>query len=284
MIPKSRYQEFGFADEDKFPRRLSHHAVSMSLPSAMDNGIEPLEVIVDDGLVVPLQKTGSSSGMIIRSDGMMLYVWHRDPKDPRSPLEARFIKEIPYDARAEVSNIMHRAVGADPTLDDIWGKVSAAWLGWFPVLDVEGAVQPAGEFATVAKAWDMMGQLMGRLIEKAGASSGGVGVKIIVQSEENFKQGWLGEENIVDETTLRAITVQGRVKYLLQVLFPKIQKVLRLPVFHPSSTFRLYYGSSSVYMIKLVVIAPVDPGKKSLNAAGIEFTLSSLDGFAPSLG
>ncbi|MBF0387730.1 MAG: hypothetical protein HQL20_07730 [Candidatus Omnitrophica bacterium] len=284
MIPLSRLQEFGFADEGRFPRRLTRHAVTMSLPSALEHGVEPLEVIVEDGLVVPLQRSGSSSGMIIRNDGAMLYVAHQDQKDPASPLEARFIKEIPYDARNEVSNIMHRAVHADPSLADIWRQVSMTWLDWFPALKNEGAIQPAGEFTQVAKAWDMTGELIGRLIEKVQRSfSGEVNLKVVVQSEADFKKGWLGEDILVDERTLREVTAQGRVKYLLQFLFPRMQKVLSSPVFHPRSTFRLYYGSSSVYIVKLVVVPPADQPGVPASSAGVALLLPALEGYSPSM-
>lgn len=284
MIPKSRLQEFGFADEDKFPRRLRHHAVTMSLPSALDHGAQPLEVVVDDGLVVPLQKPGTTSGMIIKSDGTMLYIWHRDQKDPRSPLDARFIKEIPYDARIEVSNVMQRAVAADPSLSSIWAKISAAWLEWFPLLTGEGVVLEAGQFDKIAKAWDMIGELTGRLTARDPASSAGeLKLKVLVQCDGDFVKGWLGEEILVDEIILSEIHRTGRVKYLLQRLYPRMQEVLRNPVFHPRSTFCLYYGSSSVYMIKLVVVAPADAGEGMINTAGIEFTLSAPGGFSPSL-
>ena len=137
----------------------------------------------------------------------------------------------------------------------------------------------------MVKAWDMTGQLMGRLIEKTPLSfAGEISVKVIVQGEGDFRKGWLGEEILVDEILLRDIAAQGRVKYLLQRLFPKLQKVLRSPVFHPGSTFRLYYGSSSVYMIRLVVVPPAGLARRHTDTAGIEFTLDSLDGFSPSLG
>lgn len=283
MVPKSRLQEFGFPDEGKFPRHLVNHSVSMTLPSAIERGIDPLEVIVEDGLVVPLQKEGSSGGMIIRSDGMMLYVWHRDPKDPGTPLESRFISEVPYEARVEVNNIMHRAIGADPTLIDIWAKVSAAWVERFPVVERESTLQLAGEFTTVPLAWGIISELIAQLTGKQPRPPGEAILRLVVESEHDFKRGWLGEESVVDEAPLREIFKTGRVKYLLQRLFPRMQKALRSPVFNPRSHFRVYYGAGSVYLIKLIVVPPADLSISSADAVGIEFSLDSLDGFSPSM-
>ncbi|MBF0619936.1 MAG: hypothetical protein HQL19_07200 [Candidatus Omnitrophica bacterium] len=280
MIPQSLLKEFGFIDEEKFPRRLNHHSVSLSLPTALNFGVEPLEVIVEDGLVVPLQEAGSTGGMIIRNDGLMLYVGHQDPNDPASPLESRFIKEIPYEARLQVSNIMRRAVAVDPSLGEIWHHVSNAWTGWFSTLEGDGVLQLAGEFVTIAKAWHQLGELLGQLIDRVSDKNSSVQdivqLKTVVQTEKEFNRGWLGEEILVDELPLSSVMAQGRIKYLMQGLFPKMQKALQSPVFISGSTFKLYYGTRRSYLMKLVILPLVDDDSSRINSTGIEFNLSSL--------
>lgn len=286
MISKSRLQEFGFTDPEKFPRGLYRHAVTLSLPSAMEKGIEPLEVVIEEGLAVPLQTSSSSSGMIIRSDGTMLYVAHHDAADPASPLEARFIKDIPYDVRISVSNVMRRAVQADPSLADLWRRVSAAWTAWFPVLERDVAVFSAGEFRDIRLAWNGIADLLGRCLDQFFRNPidlDRIRVKILVQSDMEFRKGWLGEEFLVDEASLQSIEKQGRVKYLMQHVFPGLQKVLRNPVFFPESRFRLYYGSRGVCMIKLVISPIKEQDGFTLKSAGIDFTLDTLDGASSSM-
>jgi len=287
MIPKSQLQEFGFTDPEKFPRELVHHVVSLSLPSAMDQGMEPLEVIIENGLVVPLQASNTSSGMIIQNDGTMLYIGHRDAGNPSSPLESRFTKDIPYDMRIEVNNIMRRAVQADPTLSDIWTRIANSWSGWFPGLEEESSIQPAGEFKSIAQAWNKLSDLMGQMIDQVTGNKYDlkrVILKVIVQSDKEFKKGWLGEESVADEVTLKSIVQQGRVKYLLQSLLPKLQKVLKNPVFSSKSAFRIFYGSRRSYIIKLIVVTPEGFGRTFTDGVGVELTLADIDGFSPVVG
>jgi hypothetical protein len=289
VIPSSRLHEFGFPDAARFPQRLKHHAVSLSLPSAISRGLSPVEVMILDGLVVPSQAGGGASGMIIRSDGAMLFIGHRDAKDPSSALEARFIRDIPYDARLEASNIMRRAVLADPSLAGIWRMVHARWALWFPPVAGDGKVQLAGEFITAAQAWnrlaDLLGQLAGQHASRPEAS-GRVVVKVMVQSDAEFNQGWQGEELEVDVTDLAAIIRRGHVKYLYQDLFPRMQAVLRNPMFLSGSGFRLYYAARHACTLKLVVVSPGGSvgALGAFGSPGIELTLAALDGFSPSFG
>jgi len=284
MIPQSRLEEFGFSDPKKFPQHLMRHAIMLSLPSAMERGIDPVEIVIEDGLAVPLQVSVNSSGMVIRGDGAMLYVAHRDDRDMASPLEVRFIREIPYDVRIEVSNIMRRAVLADPSLKDVWSRVSGIWLSWFPISEDDGAVSSAGEFGNIGQAWNGIGDLVSRLcgqVHQSAAKTVSSRLRLVVQSGQEFKKGWQGEEHVVDETDVELIIQRGRIKYLLQDLFPKMQKILRNPMFSLESTFRLYYGSRRAYIIKLVILPINDPGKGAADSAGIELTMPAVDGFPP---
>ncbi len=284
MVPQSRLQEFGFTDAGKFPQRLIYHAVLLSLPSAMDNGIEPLEVIIEDGLMIPMQASGSNGGMIVQSDGRMLYVGHRDPLDMKSSLEARFIKEIPYDARLEVSHIMHRAVQVDPGLMEIWDKVNSVWMGWFPVLEAEEDRVLSGEFTNIAQAWNRLGDLIGQLIANIPVNpSDLLKIKVIIQSDHEFRRGWQGEEFLADEIVRRSVTEQGLTKYLFQRLLPRMQQILRNPIFFSGSIFRLYYGFRGSCIIRLVIV-PLNGQDRPFTAlAGVELTLEAIDGFSPSV-
>lgn len=284
MIPISRLHEFGFEGPEKFPQYLDRHTITLTLPSAVERGLDPLDVVVEDGLVIPQQSAGSSGGMVIKSDGTMLYITHRDPQDPTTPLEARFIRDIPYDARIEASNIMRRAVEVDASLSDIWQKVHAAWTVWFPPLEGAGLNLSAGEFTSIVAAWNRISELFSRLIEQVldkGEDPAALHVRVVLQSTAEFARGWQGEESVVDEMDIGEIIRMDRVKYLLQRLFPRLQKALKDPVFSPDSVFQVYYGSRRNYLIRLVVAPGTNTAAAAVIAAGIEFNLSDLDREAP---
>ncbi|NTV30149.1 MAG: hypothetical protein HGA80_08735 [Candidatus Omnitrophica bacterium] len=286
MIPSSRLQEFGFADDDKLPRQLIEHAVTLSLPSALEQGVEPLEVIIDEGLLVPMQSKGSTGGMIIRSDGTMLFVAHQDSRDQSSPLESHFIKDIPYEVRSEVSNIMRRAVQADPSLAGLWERISAVWTVWFPVPESDATQQEAGEFVAISGAWNGIGDILARWLEHAPVvhvDIGSVRVRFVVQCDGEFRKGWKGEELVVDEISRRAVLQQGRVQYLMQRLFPRMQQALRSPMFRPGSVFRLYYCARPVSTVRLVIVPPSGECGDLANSAGIELPLDPPQGFTPSV-
>lgn len=283
MIPPSRLQEFGFNDSEKFPQHLCRHAVTLTLPTAIEHGVAPLEVVIEDGLVIPVQSSGTG-GMIILADGSMLYVSHRDVSDPASPLESRFTREIPYELRSSASNIMRRAVLADPSLAAMWGRITEVWQAWFPPLEGGPAVRSAGEFGRIEAAWHGMAAILEGWTARPApfaADPGLVRVRFVVQSDAEFRQGWMGEELAVDETSLGSVLRQGKVRYMMQNLFPRMQAVLRSPMFSSGSVFRLYYGSRGVHLVCLVVVPP--PGRDN-DAAGIELTLEAIDGFLPPEG
>jgi hypothetical protein len=287
MISQSRLQEFGFIDPEKFPRQLTHHVVSLSLPSAINSGMAPIEITVENGLMVPLQNTGSSSGMIIQHDGQMLYIGHQQVNDPSSPLESHFTRDIPYDMRVDVSNIMRRAVQADPALTDMWTAITSIWKAWFPVMEEQSSIQPAGEYHSIAQTWNKLSDLMSQMLTQAAkdpVNLDRIRVKVIIQSSSEFKKGWQGEEFTADETSLKAIVHQGRVEYLMQSLFPKLQQILKNPVFSPRSSFMIFYGSRRAYMIKIIVHSPEVHEASFMSNAGIELSLKDVDGFSPSIG
>jgi hypothetical protein len=280
MIPISRLHEFGFEGPDKFPQYLDRHTITLTLPSAAERGLDPLDVVIEDGLVIPQQSAGSSGGMVIRSDGTMLYITHRDPQDPSTPLEAKFIRDIPYDARIEASNIMRRAVEVDSSLSDIWQKVHAVWTVWFPPLEGAGLNLSAGEFTSIVAAWGRISELFARLIEQVldkGEDTASLHVRVVLQSGAEFSRGWQGEETLVDEMDIGEIIRMDRVKYLLQRLFPRLQKALKDPVFSPDSVFHVYYGSRRNYLVRLVIFPVENATASAVTAAGIEFNLSDLD-------
>lgn len=278
MIPLSRLHEFGFETIDQLPKHLSNHAVTLSLPTAVHYGLEPIEVVIEDGLVIPSQSGALSGGMIVRRDGSMLYVGHKDAKDPRSPLESHFTREIPYDARVEVVHVMRRAVAADPSLTSIWSVILQVWSGWFSAFDGEGDIQAAGDFKDASGAWSRMGELLDRLVTQFGASPdlSRLNVKFIVQLESELRKGWLGEESLVDSVPLDIIADQGRVKFMYQHLFPKLQKALRSPLFSSSSTFRICYGTRQAYIIKLVVVLSEGQSAGVTDSVGIDLVLDNL--------
>ncbi|MBF0331251.1 MAG: hypothetical protein HQL17_04880 [Candidatus Omnitrophica bacterium] len=257
MIPLARLQEFGFKSEDRLPRQLRDDAVTLSLPSALEHGLEPVMVEIAHGLVIPLSSANAHNGMIINSDGMVLHVGHAVADDSRSPLQARFIQEVPYDIRVEVCQIMRRAVLADPSLDEIWKPVCAAWVGWFPPKPNGSKAVRVGVFQHSREAWAGLQGLIGQAADGAAA----VSVRVVVQREAEFNKGWLGEETLVDEGPARKMAC-----------FLRMQRVLRDPVFHPRSTFKLWRELRGANVFKLVVVPPSEGALDDGNAAGIELS------------
>ncbi|MFH0753616.1 MAG: hypothetical protein V2A70_03520 [Candidatus Omnitrophota bacterium] len=255
MIPLGRLQEFGFPSEEKLPRQLRDDAVTLSLPSAVENGVEPVIVEITHGLVIPLMMAGTHNGMIINSDGMVLHVGHADAHDRFSRLEARFIKDIPYDIRVEVNQIMRRAVLVMPSLDEIWKPICYAWAQWFPVKPNESRAVRVGVFAQARQAWEALLGQIGMVADKAVSAR----VKVVLQQEVEFNKGWMGEEILVDEGFARKMAC-----------FSGMQRALRDPLFHPRSTFKLWREHRGVQVFKLVVVAPQGVDRDDGYAVGIE--------------
>ncbi len=274
MIPHGRLREFGFPDEKKFPRELLEQEIELSLPTAMEYGTSPVRVRIARGLVVPLQLSGSSNGTVIRSDGAILHIGHREAGNPASELEARFISDIPYSLRVEISHIMRRALQADPSLKGVWDQVLLAWMIWFPAAESIAAFRPAGAFDRVDLAWKGIESLTGQLIveieKHAPVPPPHVKVRVVVQHEAEFIKGWSGEEFLADEVPAAAIIKAGWINYVKNFLFPKMRLVLANPVFHPRSTFKLFYGEAGSPTIKLVVVPLPRPDAAKVSAAGIE--------------
>ncbi len=286
MIPHDRLRESGFLDDRKFPRELVDHEIELSLPSAIEYGVTPLRVQVKRGLVIPLQVTGSSNGTVIRQDGAILHVGHQEPGNPASPLAARFIREIPYDLRVEISNIMRRALQADPSLKGIWDDIQRAWQIWFPAKESLEAFRLAGSFDDAQQAWFGVAHLTGQLIERFEAHAPvpvHVKIRVVVQGHDEFNQGWSGEELLVNEAAVAAINKAGWINYVKNFIFPGLKQVLGNPVFQPRSTFKLYYGNSGTPTIKLVVVPWPGHDALAVSAAGIELNDLSREAFTPAV-
>lgn len=225
MISSQRLKEFGFGDADKFPKLLLNHNVTVSLPTAITHHVPPVSVVIDRGLAVPVQMQGAPNGTIIKSDGTIAYVSHRDPADQASPLQVTFVDDIIYDVRAQVYNIMRRAVEADRGLNDVWQEVLAHWTKRYPPFIKEIERQNLGEFTHARDAVHALGKYS---------------CKAVVQTLEQFEKGWQGEEFTADKMPA------------------DLKRILKDPVFHSRSTFRLYHESRTVPVVKLVVIPPAD--------------------------
>jgi hypothetical protein len=272
MTLQHRMREFGFLDVDHLPRVLNDHAVSLSLPSAMEHGLDPVEITIRRGLAIPAQVPGSANGVIVRSDGMVLHVGHHDPKDLSSPLEAKFVKDIPYDLRVELSNIMRRAVQADPSLAPVWESILRAWKLWFPLKAALPGIKHAGTFAVASAAWKAVCRTLEQLVTKLESQKSDApqtaGIRIVVQNEPQARQGWLGEEILVDEVQAAVLIKEGSSAYARRHLLVKMRQVLASPVFHSRSSFRVLYEPRSAHTIKLVVIPP--SGRTDAASFGID--------------
>ena len=271
MIPYGRLRESGFPDAERFPRELVDHEVELSLPSAIEYGVMPVRVRIARGLVVPLQVPGSANGTVIRGDGAILHIGHREAGNPASELDARFISEVPYALRVEISHIMRRALQADPSLKGVWDQVLLAWTVWFPPEESVGVFKPSGVFDRAEPACRGIEGLMGQLItqlEKHPPVPAQIKVRVVVQHEQEFNKGWCGEEFLVDDVAAVAVIKAGWINYVKNSLFSKLRLALATPVFHPRSTFRLMYGIEGGPTIKLVVV-PL-PGAAKVSAAGID--------------
>ena len=255
MISPQRLKEFGFDDAAKFPQLLLNHAVTISLPSAVAHNVGPVTVIIDRGLAVPVQMPGVPNGMIIKSDGTMVYVGHRDPLDFASLLQASFVRDIAYDVRVEAYNIMRRAVELDPVLNGIWQEIQSQWVKWYPPAFKEIERQSAGQFLNVQSALQGLEELIRKFIDQT-AQTGFMPVRIIVQTAEELEKGWQGEEFPADETTNGRVLSLGPKQYVRENLLPKLKKILSNPVFFSQSAFQLYYEQRVVPAMKLVVVPP----------------------------
>ncbi|MEI8011549.1 MAG: hypothetical protein WCI27_03565 [Candidatus Omnitrophota bacterium] len=284
MIPHDRLRESGFLDDRKFPRELVDHEIELSLPSAIEYGVTPLRVRVERGLVIPLQVAGSSNGTVIRRDGAILHVGHQESGNPASPLAARFIRDIPYDLRVEISNIMRRALQVDPSLKSIWDDVRNVWLVWFPAGESVDAFKFAGSFDTADQAWLGMAHLIGQLVERFEEHAPvpvHVKIRVAVQGDVEFKEGWSGEELLVSEAAVTAVITAGWINYVKNFIFPGLRQVLASPVFQPRSTFKLYYGNGGTPTVKLVVVPWPGHDAQAVSSAGIELNHVSRDAFKP---
>ncbi len=261
MISNEQLREFGFEDISKFPQILTDHAVTISLPSAIAHQLEPVQVIINRGLAIPVQMPGVPNGMIIRSDGKMVYVGHESAADFSTPLKASFTDNINYDVRLEAFNIMSRAVEVDPLLGDIWIEILSHWVKWYPILLHEIKRQHAGEFNTAKEAVAGLEDFLesfARQVEGEQVNSDIVPFKIVVQTVEEVAKGWQGEEFVADESTVGAVLAQQVHNYMKQRLLPKLRLILESPIFFTKSTFRLYFEPRVVPVLKMLVIPPLN--------------------------
>ena len=256
MIPDEKLEEFGF-NKDQFPRKLIEQAVTLGLPLAGGHSAAPITIVIERGLMVPVQTPGTANGMIIREDGAILHVSPQNPSDLGSALKTTFLQDIPYDVRVDVYNIMKRAVEIDPDLSDIWAEIQARWIERYPPIVGEIHRQEYGSFVTINQAFGALQNLIQQFFQQASSKVSGaenIPLKVIVQTAEELEHGWQGEEFAADR----------------QNLGESLKTILRNPVFHSKSTFRLCYEPRMVPAIKLVVAAPAH-GAFANYAHGIEF-------------
>ncbi len=261
MISNEQLKEFGFNDIAKFPTALLNHAVTISLPSAMAHQLQPVDIIINRGLAIPVQMPGVPNGMIIRNDGKMVHVAHDNPLDFSTPLKVTFTDDIAYDVRIEAHHIMQRAVEVDPSLNILWKEILAHWIKWYPLLLQEIKRQHAGEFNHVQDALRGLEQLLEKFVGQVTQESSQPGLipfKIIVQSVEEMDSGWMGEEFIVNENRLSTVIAVGASSYVAEVARPRIKGILQNPVFFTHSTYRLYYEPRIIPVLKLVVVPPLN--------------------------
>ncbi len=259
MISKEQLKEFGFENIDKFPRLLNSHDVSISLPSAIANGVSAVNVTIDRGIAIPVQIPGVPNGMIIRYNGTMVYVAHRVPEDQTSALQATFTDDISYDIRLETFNIMRRAVEVDEQLRAVWEEIQSHWLHWYPPFIKEIARQSSGQYKSVGGAVKVLDFLLAKFIadvKHQTPQAAGIPLRIIVQTLDEMRKGWQGEEFIADQTTVGQIMLIGLEKYAQEHLQGKIRKALKNPVFCSNATFEVFYEPRAIPVIKLVIENP----------------------------
>lgn len=261
MISKEQLKEFGFDNIEKFPRLLNNHEVSISLPSAMAHGVAAINVSIDRGVAIPVQIPGVPNGMIIRSNGTMVYVAHRIPEDPASALQSTFTDEISYDIRLESFNIMRRAVEVDPQLKDVWDEIQSHWLHWYPPFIKEIARQSSGQFKSIGGAVKVLDLLIAKFIadiKNQNTQAASIPVRIILQTLDEMRKGWQGEEFIVDQSTVGQMMLLGLEKYTEINLRNKLKSALKNPVFSSNATFEVYYEPRAIPVIKIVIDNPVE--------------------------
>jgi len=263
MISNQRLKEFGFDNEAKFPKLLTDHAVTVSLPTAIAHHLPPASVVIGRGLVIPVQMPGVPNGMIIKNDGTMVYVAHQDPTDFTSPVKVSFTDDIAYDVRVQAYNIMRRAIEVDPGLNGIWQEIQAHWVTRYPPFLKEIERQSAGHFLNIREALEGLVSVVANFTAQAGQQSAHkdmIPLKVIVQTAEQLERGWQGEEFLVEETLVGQVLLWGPQKYVLEHLTGKLRVILKNPVFISRSTFQLYYEPRIIPAVKLVVIPPVNAG------------------------
>ena len=272
MISKEQLHEFGFENIERFPRSLNDHEVSISLPSAITNGVAAVNVVIDKGIAIPVQIPSVPNGMIIRNNGTMVYVSHRIPEDQTSALQATFTDDISYDIRLESYNIMRRAVEVDEQLRPVWEEIQGHWLHWYPPFIKEIARQSSGQYTSIGEAAKVLDFLLAKFItdvKNQTPQAATIPLRINVQTLDELHKGWQGEEFIVDQITVGQIMLIGLEKYCTDQLKGKLKKVLKDPVFSSRATFEVFYEPRAIPVIKLVIENP--PGADDIYQ-GIDLT------------
>jgi hypothetical protein len=262
MLSNEHLKEFGFEDLSKFPRILMDHSVTVSLPSAVSHQLEPVHVIIHRGLAIPVQMPGVPNGMVIRSDGKMVFVAHEQPRDFTSPLKVTFTEDIAYDIRIEAYNIMLRAVEVDRSLQAVWTEILDHWVQWYPPDGKEIKFQSGGTFRDIQKALAGLEQFLdkfGAQVQRESSQPHVIPFKIVVESQEEAGKGWQGEEFRIKESTLGQIMSQGTRPFLNDEIQPKLKETLQNPVFFTQSSFQLYFESRVIPVFKIIVVPPANP-------------------------
>lgn len=260
MISNELLKEFGFEDVSKFPRVLMDHAVTVSLPSAVSNQIDPVHVIINSGLAIPVQIPGVPNGMIIRNDGRMVYVAHEQPRDFTTPLKVTFTTEIAYDIRIEAYNIMLRAVEVDRSLQTVWNEILAHWVTWYPADGKEIKSQAGGAFKDIRETLSGLEVFIDKFIRQIKSEAAPVDhvpFKIVVEAEDQAAKGWQGEEFIVKESTVGDVSAKTAAAFLQVAVRPRLKEILQNPVFFSQSSFQLHFESRAVPVFKIIVVPPL---------------------------
>lgn len=259
MISHEQLKEFGFENIEKFPRTLNNHEVSISLPSAIANGVAAVNVTIDRGLAIPVQMPGVPNGMIIRYNGTMVYVAHRIFEDQSSPLQATFTDDISYDVRLEAFNIMRRAVEVSAELKPVWEEIQGYWLHWYPPFLKEIARQSSGQYNNISGAIKVLDFLLAKFItdvKNQTPQAASIPLRFIIQTKEEMAKGWQGEEFIVEQTTVGQVVLMGLEKYCQGQLRQAFKKALKNPIFCSQAKFEIFYEPRAIPAIKLVIDNP----------------------------
>ena len=94
-------------------------------------------------------------------------------------------------------------------------------------------------------------------IKKQTPQAASISLRVILQTAEEMKKGWQGEEFIIDQTTVGEIMVMGLDKYFEENLQNKMKRALKNPVFCSDASFEVFYEPRAIPVLKLVIDNPI---------------------------